>query len=190
MRRSRLQSNLYIGGLLCGGKMYLHEENSGRKHKNANRIWLADAHLGLSSLPWLLSSAPLTITAIVGAHLAARNRSPIKRGLWENSGTSEGHLRLKNRDFFCAVHSILLNKSSGWHNKNMSPSWPRGGRGGFCLRTIPAPLLFSQAVHIPSPSLSPPLPFLSLHFYLFFFWKGAVKTGSCYVAVAGLVFTM
>lgn len=90
----------------------------------------------------------------------------------------------------CAVHSILLNKSSGWHNKNMSPSWPRGGRGGFCLRTIPAPLLFSQAVHIPSPSLSPPLPFLSLHFYLFFFWKGAVKTGSCYVAVAGLVFTM
>lgn len=189
MRKSRLQSSLYIGRLLCGKKMYLHEENSGRKHKNANGTWLADAHLALPSLPWL-SSAPLTITTIVRAHLAARNGSPIKRGLWENSGTSEGHLLLKNRDLFVLLTPFCwINLRAGttkiWIQAG---SFESPGRARWLLpsyhpcpfRTFP-----NSPVHIPS---LPPSPLSSP--ILSGFWKGAVNTGSCYIAMAGLVFTM
>lgn len=150
MKKSRLQSSRYIGRLLCGGKMYLHEENSGRKHKNANGTWLADAHLALPSLPWL-SSVPLTITTIVRAHLAARNGSPIKRGLWENSGTSEGHLLLENRDLFVLLTpfcwiNLRVGTTKIWIQAG---SFESPGRASWLLpflHTIPAPSILPPTV--------------------------------------------
>lgn len=167
--------------------MYLHEENSGRKHKNANGTWLADAHLALPSLLWL-SSVPLTITTIVRAHLAARNGSPIKRGLWENSGTSEGHLLLENRDLFVLLTpfcwiNLRVGTTKIWIQAGSFESPGRASWLLLFLHTIPAPsILFPNSpVHIPS--FPPSLSFLV-------FWKEAVNTGSCYIAMAGLVFTM
>lgn len=169
MRKSRLQSDLYIGRVLCWGEMYLYEENSGRKHKNANGIWQADVHLALSSLLWILSSLPLTITIIVRVHLAARSGSPIKRGLWENSGTSEGHLLLKNRD------SFVLFTQFCWINLQVGITkiWIQAGflesLGSYCPHTISDPFLLPPRAHVPP--LLPFLSFVSVHFYLCFFFS-------------------
>lgn len=186
MRKSRLQSDLYIGRVLCWGEMYLYEENSGRKHKNANGIWQADVHLALSSLLWFLSSVPLTITIIVRVHLAARNGSPIKRGLWENSGTSEGHLLLKNRD------SFVLFTQFCWINLRVGITkiWIQAGflefLGSYCPHTISDPFLLPPKAHVSSSFLSSLLSqFISIS--AFFFFEGAVKTETCYVATEGLV---
>lgn len=128
-------------------------------------------------LTWPLSSASLAPLIICSAH----NRRHCQRAVgcqeWEpNQERLVGEFRNfrgpftpQEQGLICAVHSGLLNQSSGWHSKNVNPSCSlesRGGVGGSCLHSVSARFSVS---YIPQqflllfflPSFPPPPFFIS-----------------------------